>query len=115
MFLHPVIVNVMMLHPCGANGWQGAMPFVTAASDFQRSAHCAAASDTCLLAQATPRNCAGGENGFLKRSGMVDEFDQPVSTSMGGECIPFAALLQPVSITVGLLHEPPQPAAHCFC
>ena len=68
------------------------MPNVTVASDFQRSASCAAVSDTCLLAQATPRNCAGGENGFLKRSGMVDEFDQPVSASMGGKCIPLCSL-----------------------
>ncbi len=30
---------------------------------------------------------AGGENGFLKRPGMVDEFDQQVSTSMDGKPI----------------------------
>lgn len=28
---------------------------------------------------------AGGENGFLKRPGMVDEYDQQVSTHMDGE------------------------------
>ena len=32
-----------------------------------------------------PFHCAGGENGFLKRPGMVDEFDQQVSTSMDGK------------------------------
>jgi len=32
-------------------------------------------------------HCAGGENGFLKRPGMVDEFDQQVSTSMDGKPI----------------------------
>lgn len=28
---------------------------------------------------------AGGENGFLKRPGMVDEYDQQVSTHMDGK------------------------------
>lgn len=36
--------------------------------------------------------CVGGENGFPKRPGMVDEFDQQVSTSMDGKHIPLIKL-----------------------
>ena len=36
--------------------------------------------------------CVGGENGFPKRPGMVDEFDQQVSTSMDGKHIPLIEL-----------------------
>ncbi len=39
-----------------------------------------------LLRRESARS-VGGENGFLKRPGMVDEFDQQVSTSMDGKPI----------------------------
>lgn len=41
-------------------------------------------------------HCAGGEIGFLKRPGMVDEFDQQVSTSVDGKPI----FLHPDCLTV---------------
>lgn len=37
--------------------------------------------------------CAGGENGFLKRPGMVDEYDQQVSTHLDGELCTLGFLL----------------------
>ena len=44
---------------------------------------------------------AGGENGFLKRPGMVDEFDQQVSTSMDGKPI----FLQPYRPEISTQHQ----------
>ena len=41
----------------------------------------------------------GGENGFLKRPGMVDEYDQQVSASMDGKaaaCSTFSSSLHPI-------------------
>ena len=37
--------------------------------------------------------CAGGENGFLKRPGMVDEYDQQLSTHLDGELCTLGFLL----------------------